>query len=114
MPALLAPWHDGGPIADDVCFALTRNISDAGVGLILPKPFESRELCLGLMIVEDSTGEPCFFLGTGKHLAPIGGGYWSMGVNLTDCASECCPEKLGSLRALAAQLMPRTQIAAGK
>src|SRR5437773_7913954 len=46
MPALLAPWRDGGPIADVVCFALTRNISDTGVGLILPKPFESRELCL--------------------------------------------------------------------
>ena len=106
LPALLAPWDDGHPIVDDVCFALTRNISDAGIGLILPKPFDSAELCLGLMIVEGSTGEPCFFLGTGKHLSPLGGGYWSLGVNLTDCASETCPEKLAALRALAAQLTP--------
>jgi len=114
MPALLAPWQDDGPISKDACFVLTRSISDTGVGLILSNRFESPELCLGVMIVRDGTAETCFFLGTSRHLSPIGGGFWSLGVHLTACASETCPEKLRPLRRLAAQLTPADAITADK
>ncbi|MBI3864356.1 MAG: hypothetical protein HY290_20930 [Planctomycetia bacterium] len=103
---LLAPWQNGSPIADDAVFAITENISHSGVAVILTQPFRFPHLCLGISTPNDSEASLCFFLGDCKHQAPLGGGFWSLGIELTDCASESCPQKLISLKRLAEGLHP--------
>jgi hypothetical protein len=106
LPALLAPWKNDQPLAESTCFGVTQNFSDGGVALILTAPFEHDEICVGIPIPKDHTAEPYYFLGRATHLTPIGGGFWTLGVELAECLTENSREKLRSLRHLARRLLP--------
>lgn len=113
LPVLLVPWQDDAPLVDAACFAVTRNISDGGFGLILTEPFRHPRVCLAIYIPDDPANKACFFLANCKHLTSIGGGYWTLGIELTDYASDTCPEKLGAFEGLAAHLQPESGIPDG-
>jgi len=113
FPVLVAPWVDDEPAADDAVFGIANNISPQGFGLIVPKAIESAQVCLGVHTPGDES-DAFFLLGDSKHVAAIGGGFWSLGVELTDFATESCPYKLGRLKKLAAGLRPESMELAGR
>jgi len=112
LPALLAPWKDGQPLVEAACFGITQNLSDTGVALILTAPFEHDEVCVGIPIPKDETADPYYFVGRATHLTPIGGGFWTLGIALTDCATESFPDKVRALRHLARRLFPARSVEA--
>jgi hypothetical protein len=105
IPVLVAPWHDGRPVVEEAQFAVTHSLCDQGMAAVLTKPFETAELCIGFWLTAaDPQSQPCFFLGTRRHLIPIGGGFLNMGVEFTCYASEAHFEELRALEPLLAEL----------
>jgi len=105
IPALLWPWRDNAPVMDQHSFVLTKDFASEGVGLVLNEPFRDSEALLGFWLGEEIMDEPWFFLGTTQHLRKFGGGYWTLGLHLTEIADS------GALtrRAAFAPLLDRLQ-----
>jgi len=101
LPALLTPWEHAQPVVDESTYALTKDVSDRGLSLVLGQPFKSFEVAVGLWV--DS---PRFVLGEVRQNVPLGGGFWQIGVELTgllDCAQY---PQIQSLMPLASRLVP--------
>lgn len=106
MPTLLCPWEDGRPVVDDVVFATTQDISDEGIGLILAQRFQAERMVVGYFPNVDNSGEPLFFLGETRHHEAIGGGFWKLGIELTEFANSDYAAELEPLGQFAEQLLP--------
>jgi hypothetical protein len=102
IPTLLCPWEEDGPIADQATIVLTKDISDRGVGLVLQHPLRAEHVLLGFLLADET--DPLFFLGDIRQNSPIGGGYWVIGVELTDMVNICDFDSLEQLRPMAAKL----------
>jgi len=106
LPALLCAWESGAPVTDSCLFVVTRDISSEGIGVVLAQPFRAPQVLLGFWLDEEVTSEPWFFLGTSQGLRKIGGGYWTLGIQLTKFARSGCGGELAELAPLAKQLRP--------
>jgi hypothetical protein len=106
FPALLAPWSDDGPEAETAVVVLTRDISDRGVGLVLRSPLDEQRVVVAFWLSREQMEEPWFFLGEAQHAQPLGGGYWTIGVQLREYASDDYRDLLRPLRPLAVKLLP--------
>jgi len=84
IPALLCPWKNDAPVVAQHAFVLTKDFSSEGVGLVLKEPFHARDILLGFWLGAAIMDEPWFFLGTAQHLRQFGGGFWTLGVHLTE------------------------------
>jgi hypothetical protein len=105
LPALLCPWEDDAPVADSHLFALTKDISDDGLGLTLPQRLQAERVAVGLWLPAGGS-TPWFFLGDVKTNFALGGGFWLLGVRLTEVAHEESAQELEPLRTLAQRLLP--------
>lgn len=108
IPSLVMPWVGGLPLVDQCLFGLTKDISDRGIGLILTEPFDFDELLLGFWLDSDEMSEPWFFVASARRCSPIGGGFWSLGVELSELATPLLSSHLSSLTPHAAKLLPPT------
>lgn len=106
LPSLIMPWVAGRPVLDQSLFGLTKDIADRGIGLILSAPLEADELLVGFWLNAEEMHEPWFFTGSSRRCAPIGGGFWTLGVELNEFANPMLTAKLESLMPLAAELLP--------
>ncbi len=112
IPTLLGPWQDDHPLEDACVFGLTNNIADRGIGLILNQPFRASEVVIGYWLPSrEVMCEPRFFLGTLQHNQPIGGGFWTVGVELTEYANPNQIESIEVLKPLAAKLRSPIDVA---
>ena len=102
LPALLAPWEDGGPSVDEISYALTEDLCDRGLSLVLHQPFKAVQVVVGLWLES-----PRFALGDVRQNVPLGGGFWQLGVELVDLLDPAEYPDLQSLVPLAAYLRPR-------
>jgi hypothetical protein len=106
LPALLCAWENERPAADSFTFVVTKDIASEGVGLLLPQPFRADEVLLGFCLPDDAMEEPWFFVGRPQSLRKLGGGFWTLGVQLTEYAGSGCQGKFASLLPLINQLLP--------
>ena len=104
IPTLLCPWENGEPCPDDNVFVLTKDVSDIGIGIIAHQPIRVANVVVGLWPNDEIAAEPWFFTGEVKRNAPMGGGFWIMGIELTDCLNLDFSDALQSLRRLAKRL----------
>jgi len=104
LPALLTPWENGQPVVDESTYALTKDFSNRGLSLVLHQPVKSVEVVVGL-----SLESPRFALGEVRQNVPLGGGFWQLGVELTDVLDSAEFPQLESLVPLAARLVPRAK-----
>jgi hypothetical protein len=104
LPALLTPWEHGQPVVDESTYALTKDFSDRGLALVLQQPFKSVEVVVGLYLES-----PRFVLGEVRQNVPLGGGYWQIGVELTDFLDAAEYPQVQSLVPLAKRLVPSSR-----
>lgn len=106
IPTLLCPWEAGRPSVDETTICLTSDLADRGVGLLLNQPTRFEQVVLGYWTCSDQMPEPMFLLGDVRRNQPIGGGFWVLGVELTQLASNEYRYELRQLRVAAARLLP--------
>ena len=73
LPSLLTPWRDDAPVVTESARALTRDLSDNGVGLVLHQAFHADQVVLTVRLPNED--RPWFFLGEIRQNNPIGAGY---------------------------------------
>ena len=106
LPAVLCPWERGRPAIEFCTYVTTRDIASEGVGLVLPQPFRAEEVLIGFWLEPAVMEQPWFFLGRAQSLRRIGGGYWTLGVQLTEYLGAGCRGDLTPLRTWVQQLQP--------
>ena len=106
LPVLLAPWQHGEPVVDESTYAITKDFSERGVSLTLPQPFRAAEVVVGLWLES-----PRFVLGEIRQSTPLGGGFWQLGVELTDFLEPAEYPQIESLVPLAARLVAHAKAA---
>ena len=102
MPVLLAPFEGGEPSLHEMTIALTKNLSGQGLALVLHQPFRAESVVVGFW----GEGEAEFVLGEVRQNVPLGGGFWQVGLELTE---RICAADYPALEALvpqAARLVP--------
>jgi hypothetical protein len=104
IPALLCPWENGRPDTQHCAYVLTKDMSTEGVGLVLTAPFQAGEVLLGFRLPGDAMPEPWFFRGSTQFQRPIGGGFWTLGIKLSEFAGQELRAKIAPLLPLAEHL----------
>ncbi len=106
IPTLICPWENGYPANHESSVCLTSDLADRGVCLVLNQPFRAEHVVLGYWIAGGEIRDPWFFLGQVRRNRAIGGGFWSVGVELTEFANSNHQRALAPLHEAAASLLP--------
>ena len=106
VPTILGPWQDERPIMDECLIAITSDMSDHGFGLLLTQPFRAEKLVVGYWTSRKRMPRPWFFVGDLRRNRYIGGGFWKIGIQLTEFANTNHWAKLAELEPLAEKLLP--------
>jgi hypothetical protein len=108
IPALVCPLRDNTPILADVVIAITKDISDQGVGLIMSAPYRASDVVVGVFDPDLATQDPWFFRGRAQSNVAIGGGFWLLGIRLTEFMNDDWRVQLAPLFPLAEELRTAT------
>ena len=110
VPVVLAPWNKSGPSSEVHAFAVTRDISVSGMGLILQQPFKAEEVLIGIRPTPIDNHEPLqppqFFVGSINANTAIGGGYWLLSVELVESVTPDHSREFGQFQEFATRLTP--------
>lgn len=106
IPTLICPWDAGHPAVEECTTCLTGDLSDRGARLILMRRLHVEQVVLGYWIDSVDMPEPWFFLAEARRCHPAGGGFWNLGVEFTQLASDAYREELMPLKEQVAQLLP--------
>ncbi len=96
LPALLVPWEEGYPLAQDATYALTKDFSSQGIALVLPHPYRVENVVVGLYL-----DAPQFAVAKVRHNAALGGGFWQLGIQILELLELEDYPHLGTLLPLA-------------
>jgi hypothetical protein len=108
IPALLCALQGSTPMLAQSSVAITKDISDQGVGLIMSAPFAATDVVVGFLDQESATNETWFFRGQAQRNVAIGGGFWLLGIRLTELMNEDWRDQLAPLIPLAENLRAPT------
>ena len=111
IPTLLCPWENDRPVVDECAICLTSDLADRGIRLVLAQPFRAERVAVGYWIGSNQMREPWFFLGDVRRNQPIGGGFWAVGIELTEYANTDHQEAFADLRETAAKLLSPVAVA---
>ncbi|MFQ5731024.1 MAG: hypothetical protein ACE5KM_03610 [Planctomycetaceae bacterium] len=111
IPMLMCPWQDGKPVESESLIVVTKDVCNLGIGLLLCQPVHSKYVVVGLHPDTNDPSQPWFFLGQTCHLTALGGGFWTMGLELTEFANAEFAREIEMLRPLMAKLRPRSAAA---
>ena len=103
LPVILAPSEGRCVLADEAVFAVTKDLTGQGLSLVLNHPFHAEEIVIGFWQEID----PEFIAGRVCQNAPLGGGFWQLGVELREVVTSDW-EGLHHFACLATQLLPET------
>jgi len=104
IPTLICPWEDNVPCVDEAAFVLTKDISDAGIGIVANQPICAHEVLVALWPNDEVSDAPWFFLSKVIRNAPLGGGFWILGIELTEFATAEYQDLVRPLLPLAERL----------
>ena len=79
---MACPWGDDRIDLDDTFVAITKDLSDLDIGLIVDHEFPFAEITLAFWM--PSGQQPWCFHGCVRRSDPIGGGFWVVGVELLE------------------------------
>ena len=111
IPTLICPWQNGAADVSRCTIAITRDLADEGVGLLLTHPVSGPELLVGYLLPDAAIQSPWFFRGMIQHNTPIGGGFWVVGVALLEFFTSQRNASLIALEPLAQKLLPPSSAA---
>lgn len=77
---IVVPVEKGELVAGQAFTAVTKEFSALGLSLVLDQPLGLHEVILGFRW----EGEMIFVRATAKHLNPMGGGFYQLGLKLTE------------------------------
>lgn len=103
IPVVLVPLADGEPQLHEAATAVTKNLSSQGLALVLHQPFWAEGVLIGFW----HDGESEFVRGEIRQNAPLGGGFWQLGIELNERLSAAEIPSADWLMALTARLDPR-------
>ncbi|HUE73888.1 MAG TPA: hypothetical protein VMP01_23610 [Pirellulaceae bacterium] len=106
IPTLICPWRDGAADVSRCTIAITRDLGDEGVGLLLTHPVSGPELLVGYLLPDAAVQSPWYFRGTIQHNTAIGGGFWVVGVALLEFFTSQRHSSLIALEPWAKKLLP--------
>ena len=98
--ALVTPCEEGSLLLDRSVFGITKDWSSQGVAVVAPLAKCCETIVLGLLI----ESRPHFLLGSVRKTVPIGGGFWQLGIELTEVLTLDSSSGLRELLPLVAQL----------
>jgi hypothetical protein len=108
IPTLVCTWGKSGPEIEDSTTAITKDIGDEGVGLLVaPLPLSETEVLLAYLLPGGVMNGPWFFRGKIQHTTAIGGGFWSQGVAITELPDGSQIPRCKALCKLTERLLPR-------
>ena len=113
IPTLVVPWVANRPIVDDFVICITKDTADHGIGLVLTEPFHADDVVLGFWVDAAQMSDPWFFLGKTRRCSPMGGGFWTLGVELSEFANSRFMKEVEPLRPTASKLLPPCNSMAG-
>lgn len=105
IPTLILPCVGGRPLLDAHVIGVTKDIADHGIGLVLSEPFQAKNVLLGFWIDSEKMSEPWFFSATARRCVAVGGGFWTLGVELDEFANPILGHAYKSLLPLASELL---------
>lgn len=115
LPAIIWLWDDDRPNVVKHCTAVTKDLTDRGVGLILPAPLAGgRKIVVCLPSSDDDRADPWFFLGEVVRGRALGAGYWVVGVEMVELLNNERPETIEPLRVEAVRLLSAATLAGGR
>ena len=106
IPTLVCPWENNWPTVSKAIIAVTKDLGDQGLGLLLNHPLNFTNVVVGFCHEEATASEPWFFLGMQRTNLPIGGGFWLVGIELTEFMNQDWSTQLEPLVPLAKMLLP--------
>ena len=106
IPTLICPWRKEAADVSRCTIAITRDLGDEGVGLLLTHPVSGPDLVVGYLLADAAVSDPWFFRGKIQHNTPIGGGYWVVGVELHELLTSRGHPSLLELEPLTQRLLP--------
>ena len=106
IPALLCAWEKDRPLLESHLYVVTRDLSSHGMSLVMQQPFRAEEVLIAICLDSEVMAEPWYFLGMSRGLRRIGGGFWTIGVELTEVVTHSHRHKLTALKGLVEQLRP--------
>jgi hypothetical protein len=109
IPTLLCPSQHGVADISRCTIAITKDVGDEGIGLLLTHPVSGPEVLVGYLLPDAEMQRPWFFRGTIQHNTPIGGGFWVVGVALLEFFSSQRHSSLIELEPLTQKLLPPPQ-----
>jgi hypothetical protein len=112
IPVVVAPWEEGRPVTRDARTCMTKDICEQGIGVILPQPLIMDQVFLGLWPPASRRiaggNRPTFVVGHIRHCARAGGGFWQLGIELTQIVEQMDTSDFPCLVSRAAQLLPHS------
>jgi hypothetical protein len=90
----IIPIENKRPQVDQAFTAVTKEFSSTGVGVVLDQPRGLNEVILGFRFA----GETTFIRAHAKHLNPMGGGFYQLGLHLMEVISAGDYPDLASIR----------------
>jgi hypothetical protein len=104
LPAFLCPWERNRPRLDEHTFVVTKDLSSDGVALVLAQPFRVQDVLLGFWLNVDVMDQPYLFLGQTQNLQELGGGFWTLGAQLTEFVTPGQQREFSGLMPLLSRL----------
>jgi hypothetical protein len=104
IPTLICPWEDGEPCVNECTIVLTKDFAENGIGIVANQPIRADKVLVGVWSDERVANVPWFFLGDVRRNTPLGGGFWIVGVALTEFANDEYRDVLHDVMPLALRL----------
>lgn len=102
IPVLLVPYDHNELSVGELAYALTKNLSSQGLALVLHQPFRAEQLVVCIW----SNEQAHFVAAKVRQSVPLGGGFWQIGVEVTELLSPVQFPDLTRLLPWAARLDP--------
>ncbi len=80
--------------------------------MVLNQPFRATEVVVGFWTSPDEMTEPWYFIADAVRYRAIGGGYWSLGLELKEFANVDHGAEIAKLRSRAERLFPAEPVLA--
>jgi hypothetical protein len=90
---VVVPVENGEPLLDEAFSGVTKELSSTGLALILPEPKTPDHLIVGFRY----ENEMHFVRGKTRHLNPMGGGFYQLGIELIELVENGDYPSLASL-----------------